>query len=390
MWWEDDSQVGSAVRGLLGRWREGELLGVVGVGSTWSRRRERVPFVAFEAGLDPRPWLWAPAPGDKPVRRLIRAAGPLPPPHPKTVEVSRGDVITVVATPSRLQIGLALLATRRIKGDGEHLAPRLDVVLAGLEQLGRRRDSIPPEIELPLRQLQRLELQGNTRIGYVGSLRPTARAGLRVLSPRGKSASLGCVVKVSAGPLLTTAGHLDAELGEHLFSLKRLRFRPTPETAIGLVAATTHPRAPDFGAPGADGIDICAAEQLGGAPSTFEEVRVRDATSIEHGDVLSWTGGESGERRGWVAREMAEVKHKGLRYRNALIVNGPWRGAGRDGDSGSAVWDEHGDLVGHFVATIGYHEGGKGQSAVVQDARSAIRYLDEKLGPVEGIMRRST
>jgi hypothetical protein len=365
------------------------------VGSTWNRKGDRVAFVALEATRDPRPWLWAAGPGNASVRRLIRRAGPLPPPPEDQIAGEEreyrhrelGDLTVAAARvrPGRLRILPALISVRRARGDGEHLAPSLGVLLAGLDRLEKEGTLMPWSVELPLRQLQGLGLPDDMRVGYVGDLRPAA-AGRRVFSRFGKTASLGSVVHIGERPLVTTAGHLDIRVGDGVL-LGGGRFSRARDP-IGPVAATTHAGAPDQNSHYADGIDICAVE----APDwslPCASVEVRDAAELQYQQSLSWTGGLSGERAGWVSREMKGLEVGKLRFRNVLVVVGRRWGAGRDGDSGSAVYDTADALVGHIVATSGYRYGGRAQAVVVQDARTAFEYVVDRLGAVESVLRSS-
>lgn len=245
---------------------------------------------------------------------------------------------------------------------------------------------MPWSFELPLRQLQRLGLPSDTRVGYIGDLRPAAAA-QRIFSRWGGTASLGSALAVGSRAMVTTAGHLDIKVGEKAF-LRRRRLRRMSTDPIGLVVATTHPNAPDHASSRADGIDICAVE-VTDCSIPCASVEVRDAAEIQYQQSLSWTGGLSGQRRGWVSREMKALELKDLRYRNVLVVMGQRRGAGRDGDSGSAVYDTGDSLVGHIVATTGYRYRGRGQGVVVQDATTAFDYVRDRLGPVESVLRPS-
>jgi hypothetical protein len=287
-----------------------------------------------------------------------------------------------------LLVTSALRQRRRVRRrskpwDDDHLATRLDRLLY------RSRDLLGPEhpTVTPLLILERHGAPANIRIGYLGTLTPASSRGRRLRTAAGRNATLGCVVETGSKLLLTTAGHIGATVGETLFSHASGWQGLSDGERLGEIVAATSSKSRDESIPTADGIDVCAAETTRLKRGGLKPVRVGNARSLSLFDPLEWNGGATGHKAGWVMREMKAVELKNVRFCNALIAEGPFSGAGKSGDSGAAAYNQAGDLVGHFVATAGYHKRSVGQAAVIQDAQSAIEYLESRVGSIVGVMR---
>jgi hypothetical protein len=382
MWWHDESTwVTERMPVLLAAWRNGELPFVTAIGSTWTETGERTVFVGVEPNLDPRPWTWAPSEGllDRLTRALIRRCGPLPfAGLPPVTDEDRGvgglPVVTRrVTLPRAMNAVTSLLAIRR-RLHGEDL---IDLLMVPLDQAdAQTRD-----------RLTRFELPAVTRVGYVGRIRPLSKNGKSVFRrASGQRATVGCLLRTPRGSFLTTAGHLGVEKGEPVHRRLRARLVGWKWSPWGTIAAVTSPEHPDPLSVCADGLDIAAvATDEDGHDEIWHPVTVGDPRSLRRGEYVRWNGGVSGPHEGSLAVTAAgaEAMSDQLEYGHALMVVGnPPGWGGKQGDSGSAMYDSRGGLLGHLVGIEGGRLRGTAPTAWFQMIDIAHPYLEEQCGPI--------
>jgi len=379
MWWKEDSWVSERLDLLVSAREMGELPSVTVLGSTWDSEGERTLFVGIHPTRDPRPWAWMPGKGLRARlgRRLIRRFGPLPYPGEKPwlgggSRIGLPDQEEVVLM-ARLRPSLLRVLTRLVVERRHPVGLREALLLAPMQEAD----------ELTQEELARFELPATTRVGYVGPIRPVARKGRGVFKAWSrKRTTLGWAVRSKGGVFLTTAGHLGAQPGELVY--KRQRRFWSDRNPWGEVVATTCPEDPDGW--GDAGLDIAAiASRIDLREEAWEAVRPRDPRLLRHHDYVRWNGGVSGLHEGWVvvpARVAEGIED--VDYEHALMVIGnPPRGGGAEGDSGAAVFDEKGRLLGHLVGIDGARDA-RGIAPVIwfQMIDVAIPYLEHHCGEV--------
>jgi len=206
-------------------------------------------------------------------------------------------------------------------------------------------------------------------------------------------ATAGSIVVAAKGIFVTTVGHLDAAKGETVYrSRRRIRLSGSrPEW--GRVIAVTTPQNEDPTSSCADGLDV-AAIAFADAPASSEAPSLdrADPRALLFKDYVRWRGGSTGTHEGWLVTEAAAVEAmerngRHLEYRHALMVNGNPPGfGGRGGDSGSAVYDARGRLLGHLVGTDGARSRGLAPSMWFQMFDLTQLYLEEQCGPIERVL----
>jgi hypothetical protein len=377
MWWTDEeSWVGERITRLLGAWRENELPSVTAIGSTWTESGERTLFVGIAPSFDPRPLAWAPTstPIDRFSRALIRRYGPLgfpvPQPPPRAdpgggvaIAASRTGVVGALANLARIYLGLQ-------RAD-------LNLVLVPLALAD----------ELTRTMLEPFELPSTTKIGYVGPIRPlTGKAESIFRRGTRKRATAGCLIRSQRGTFLTTAGHLGASKGEKVY--RRVRHLGFYRRWLpwGDVAAVTSPEHPDTASTNANGLDIAAVATEDSLNSEgWRRVEIGDPRTLRRRNYIRWNGAVTGPHEGWLAvtANMAESEGDDVPYEHALMVIGnPPHLGGRDGDSGSAVYDADGLLLGHLVGTEGARRRSTAPTMWFQMIDIAQPYLSERCGHI--------
>lgn len=377
MWWRDDPDewVSQYVYRLLDAWREGELPFATVIGSTWTERGERTLFVGVHPDFDPRPRAWAVGRGflNGVARRLIRRYGPLPYPTGFLGGFSadqEGARRRLAQAPGAIR-AIGLLLAIHV---GLVRPSPFDLVMVPLGAADR----------LTLSALDRLAVPPDTQIGYLGPIRLAARKGKAVHRRVSREhATVGCLVATARGAFLTTAGHLGATFGETVYR-ERTRAWRRQAAPWGAVAAVTSPARPDSGSACAAGLDLAAIVERGEAPGSWQRVNVGDPRALRRGEYVSWIGAQTGFHEADLTITAAMAKaDDGIPYEHALMATGrPPNRAGRGGDSGSAVYDGEGRLIGHFVGTEGGRGRGTAPNGWFQMIDLAHDYLEDRLGPI--------
>jgi hypothetical protein len=192
-------------------------------------------------------------------------------------------------------------------------------------------------------------------------------------------------VSTAQGSFLTTTGHLGAQTGESVYRRIRSILFLTKWSPWGAIAAVTSPQRPDAGSPYAEGLDIAIIEPDPSVPpEPWQPVAVGDPRQLGFREYIRWNGGVTGPHEGWLSVPAAAAKAMdGLPYEHALMVEGnPPRFAGRDGDSGSAVFDADGRLLGHMVGTDGARRRSTAPVMWFQMIDIAHKYLEAHCGPI--------
>ncbi len=379
MWWRDDQDewVSEYVYRLLGAWREGELRFVTVIGSTWTENGDRTLFVGVDPDLDPRSRAWAPGIGPLHgvARRLIRRYGPLPyPTRPFVGGFATDEARRRLARPLGAIRAIGLLLAIHV---GLVRPSPFDLMMVPLDAAD----------ELTRFELRRFEVPPETQIGYLGTIRPASARGNAVHRRASREhATVGCLVATDRGPLLTTAGHLGAVDGEIVYREKARAWR-RHGPAWGRIVAVTSPARPDRTSTFSPGLDLAAIDESGEAPAgRWQRVNVGDPRALRRGEYFFWTGAQTGfhEADLTITAAMAEADND-VPYEHALMATGrPPKRAGRDGDSGSAVYDREGRLIGHFVGTEGGRERGTAPNGWIQMVDLAHDYLEDRFGPIRG------
>lgn len=386
MWWEEDSWVPERISVLSAARRDRQLPAVTAVGSTWTEKGERTLFVGVHPARDPRPWAWAPGEGVRArlTRLVIRRYGPLPYPEqvspeyePTPVDEERDlDLIVRTRTPAAVSMTRVLRVLAGLRQ--QEIEARMRLLVLSLAEADSQTQ----------KELMRFELPVETRIGYVGPIQPRAKKGSAVFRRRPtKQGTVGSVVETPLGPLLTTAGHLGAEAGDLVYRRRsRFSFADRP---WGRVAVTTCPESPDR-IPTAAGVDVAAIfPHLGSINGTWTPVEPGDPRRLRRGDYVCWNGGMTGSHTGSVSilARHAEAMD-GVDYGHVVMVLGDPPGyGGASGDSGTAIYDGEGRLLGYFVGT----EGGRSPRGVAPAAWfqmiDAVQpYLEDRCGSITGYL----
>lgn len=381
MWWDDeDSQVSEHIRRLLEAWRDGALPFVTAIGSTWTHEDERTLFVGVDPRLDPRPMAWAEdkALSGQLAQWLIRRYGPLPFPEPEVYRAptpgGESAPVAVARPPRLLRVVVRLVAyhTRLYRQDDGLLTIPIDRADPQTRAM-QERYNLPPV----------------TRIGYISGVKPLARKGESTFRRRAKKprATVGCLVLTERGMFLTTAGHLGVRSGDSVYRRVRRRLFLRWST-WGHVTAVTSPEDPDTGSGMATGLDLAVFAGYPPISAKWRPVKLGEPRELKRDEYVQWNGGVTGRHEGRLAYTAAAVKamdmdEDQLPYEHALMVTGyPPRLAGRQGDSGSAVYDAEGRLLGHIVGLEGSMQGGTAPSAWFQMIDIAHEYLERHCGQV--------
>lgn len=377
MWWDDDGEISELIRRLLGAWREGALPFVTAIGSTWDQEHERVLFVGVDPSRDPRPLAWAEddSASSRLARLLIRRYGPLPFPEPRHRPPTRSGAsvpVAVVQRPRLLRVVVSLVAYR------SRLYRRDDgLLMIPIRSADRQTRDMQERYDLPL----------TTRVGYISGVKPLASKGQsafrrRATKPR---ATVGCLVRSERGTFLTTAGHLGVRKGDSVY--RRIHHSLFPGWSTwGHVTAVTSPAQPDPTSGQAAGLDIAVI--VGEAPPSakWHPVTPGDPRQLKRREYVQWNGGVTGRHEAEVIYTAAVVKAMDSDerpYEHALMVEGyAPRLAGRQGDSGSTVYDAEGRLLGHIVGLEGSQQRGTSPCAWFQMIDIAHEYLESQCGPV--------
>lgn len=375
MWWQDeDSDLAATIDRLVAARHEGSLPGVHAIGSSWTERGHRTVYVGVDAARDPRPATWAPgaSAGDQAVRRLIHVFGPLAP---------RGYT-NPVAPPAPAPSAEPPATIRRA---GVWLS-----ALWTLAKLRLRRDlyDVPGLLTVPLswadvetrEVLSNFGVPRDTRVGYIGPLRPAAQSPTGLLHADEK-ATAGCGIKTDAARFITTAGHLGASPGEQLHWRVRRFLRRDGRSPCGRVIAATSPGARDRRAP--PGLDLAIVRlEPDASPAWWRSIpAIAEARKLMRGDWCRYNGGETGRRRSFVSSIVNEGGNEDAAYQRLIQVTGkPRQGAAKKGDSGTAAYTDDGLLVGHIVAVDGLADHGVLQIAYIQSAEYALSYFTHQIG----------
>lgn len=379
MWWEDKENgfLRERVQVLVRAWREGELPFVTVIGSTWTEDGERTLFIGVDPYLDPRPWAWAGGSGpvDRAVRRLIRRYGPLPHPTPPEVvdfELPDSDLALetppTIGSPTRAVTLLARILTGRLRVNA------FDLLMMPLDHADADTRALLSQFGVP----------SSTQIGYISPIRQASKKGLRIhRKATNEHATVGCRFTTDDGTFLTTVGHLGAKKGELVEQDKPARRSGgIPE---GEIVAVNLP-APDETAGSVRGLDLAVVKETSKWPtSEWQRVELAEARDLRRQEYVSWTGAQSGFHEAYVMITAAmAAADEDAPYEHAVMASGqPPKGAGRRGDSGSAVYDRRGQLLGHFVGTEGPKSGGTAPHGWFQMIDIAENYLESEFGPIE-------
>lgn len=372
MWWseDEDPRLAYTIEDLAGLFTERGLPGVTAVGSSWDGSGERTLYLGVELGRDRRAWSWAPNRGglDALTRSMIERFGPLPP----LGFFDRGDkVLSSEERPRPARTARARFAAALRE-------------LVGLRAARRPLDGLAT---IPIAwadsetqaQLASLDIPPNTRIGYIGSVIEASGRGVPVWPRSEKPGALGCTLEAAGKRYATTAGHVETVNGLLRYPSRKRSGAPD---AHARVIASTAPGRPGGGAP--PGLDLAIAELTADPPfgRQLPVPGIVDPQTLNEYMWLVYNGAKTGHRRSYVSA-LANVAGNPPHLHTHLVqVTGrPGKGAANQGDSGTAVFGDDGQLVGHLVAVAGLRDGAAMQIGFVQHAQLGATYLNQHLGP---------
>ena len=352
MWWRGgDDEVDVALDRLDETGPHRDLLGY---GMAYHRGAQ-VPLLISPEKRDPRPGYWGSGPGVG--RWIVRAlvAGrdvPVPP----WVEVEPGwppEDFGGEAAPPLLETARQLVRARAIARRAGVHDLRLRGIAIPLDQADRQTRAVASIADLPPSTLVSYWPHPRFTRHRLSDMRghPYVSPGLRVTTGDGRH-------------LLATAGHINIEVGQPVFTSPG-RWRPPRLRQVGVVAWRSDPRrSPPVSINGQSySIDLALIDVTDDLPSG-RAIGAAVDSAVDDGTLCEWDGATSGFTRGDVVGSLRTMEVEGVSLTHCWYVASDCRG----GDSGTAVVDlRQGAVLGQVVGARGTRrKGGARPGTLVQ------------------------
>lgn len=189
--------------------------------------------------------------------------------------------------------------------------------------------------------------------------------------------TLGFRLRIGDRTVFSTAGHVVSSVPSPISIRSEGFLRGNRIEEIGTVAFANDPKR-------WPGVDVAIVEPSYGYPAASNSpAMLADAPSVPNRASAMLLGGRSHIQWGWVSGALqSTMSEDGRIWKNCWIVMETLGGFARRGDSGGpVVLDATSEVLGHLVAVQGtIRTTGRSQSAIVQDIRTSVEYLEGEYG----------